>query len=232
MTNDSEHIQEQLDFNCCSTPRGTLYYDLDCLTSDQQQNLNEYKISEARENEIYLSKHPEIGGLIVLALQNVLQLRPRTNVEECVGRFFMQSRTELENALQEYFESREPRVYEGNSAVCLREESINSLLEEGEEEESEERQQDENKKDVSIRMLDIVLQETFERLGLTDNDRILQKPLIETAPECMSVKETMHDVNMNPDKEPVLKYLLNTQDEDDQVEHDENSSADKAENSQ
>lgn len=60
MADDSLEVTDKLEFHPCDTPRGSQYYDLKALTVEQQEQLNELKLKMIREDEIYLSNHPEV----------------------------------------------------------------------------------------------------------------------------------------------------------------------------
>lgn len=60
MADDSLEIFEEFEFHPCDTPRGTQYYNLKALTEEQQVKLNDLKTRIVREDEVYLSAHPEV----------------------------------------------------------------------------------------------------------------------------------------------------------------------------
>lgn len=64
MADASEKITEEMDFHPCNTPRGMLYYDVQAITTDQQEKLSQLKRNIVREDEIYLAAHPEVKILI------------------------------------------------------------------------------------------------------------------------------------------------------------------------
>ncbi|KAK4874820.1 hypothetical protein RN001_014180 [Aquatica leii] len=205
MTDDTEFIQTHIDFHPCSTPHGTLHYDLKYLTPNQQNFLNEYKYIEIRENEKYLAQHPEIRALIVLALRSVLRAKPRINVHHHIGEFFSRPRSDLESAVKKYLKEREPYVSEGDSAVRLHEESAESVVDE--------------EKDVPREILDTVLQKAFERLGLNlnDDDWDLQEIVNKITPSESIVKKIISELMDNTvaegDRE-ILQYLSTLHDDD------------------
>lgn len=53
-------MDDESTFHPCNTPRGTLYYNLDTLTDDQQEELNDLKVNIVRDNYKYLAAHPEV----------------------------------------------------------------------------------------------------------------------------------------------------------------------------
>ena len=62
-----------------NNPRGTEAYDLGALSPDQQLQLNDQKIQTRKENEAYLSDHPEIYAVLDEAMQLLLTQKPDTD---------------------------------------------------------------------------------------------------------------------------------------------------------
>lgn len=66
MADDTIEIREPVDSHPCDTPRGTLYYNLEVLTKDQQLKLNKLKRDTIRSDEKYLAAHPEVIKLLII----------------------------------------------------------------------------------------------------------------------------------------------------------------------
>ncbi|XP_068693926.1 RIIa domain-containing protein 1-like [Montipora capricornis] len=61
--------------------------DTGALTPEQQQKLNEFKISSRFQNEKYLREHPEVSCLLSGFLGSILRERPE-NVREFASNYF------------------------------------------------------------------------------------------------------------------------------------------------
>ncbi|XP_023290444.1 uncharacterized protein LOC111674385 [Orussus abietinus] len=105
MADDSFEILEVHPFHPTDPPYGMRNYDVGCLSAEQKLILNKVKMSQRRQNEIYLSAHPEIRGLISILLRYVLRKKPRENVHETVGEFFNRPRFKLASDLLKYLEA-------------------------------------------------------------------------------------------------------------------------------
>ncbi|EZA60018.1 hypothetical protein X777_15300 [Ooceraea biroi] len=82
-------------FHPADPPHGMQNYDVEALTRDQKQALNEMKMITRRENEIYFNSHPEIKSLITILLRHVLSKQPLIDIPEVVGAFFNRPRREI-----------------------------------------------------------------------------------------------------------------------------------------
>ena len=82
-----------------NNPRGTEKYDLGALSPEQQLQLNDQKIQTRKENEEYLSKHPEIYATIGESLQYLLTVRPKNGEEirKLLADFFKEKAVEEES---------------------------------------------------------------------------------------------------------------------------------------
>jgi len=61
--------------------------DVGALTPEQQQKLNDFKITTRFGNERYLREHPEVSCLLTGFLGSILQERPE-NVREFASKYF------------------------------------------------------------------------------------------------------------------------------------------------
>ncbi|XP_076278305.1 uncharacterized protein LOC143208106 [Lasioglossum baleicum] len=82
---------------------GSRNYDIGALSRRQKKKLNLRKTTVRKENEIYLTMHPEIKGLISLLLKCILCSRPDINIHETVGEFFNRPRRQILLELLDYF---------------------------------------------------------------------------------------------------------------------------------
>ncbi|XP_044751262.1 uncharacterized protein LOC123311409 [Coccinella septempunctata] len=132
MADDSLPVDQPMKYHPTDSPRGTLYYNLEELTENQQIQLNALKINTIREDEKYLATHPEVRAIIVLLLRVLLRRRPMIKVHEFIAKFFNRSESDIADDVQEYLDSRKDHVYEDRSAVEI---SVNRKIMKGEREE-------------------------------------------------------------------------------------------------
>ncbi|XP_033222571.1 uncharacterized protein LOC117176440 [Belonocnema kinseyi] len=102
MANECPNVLNQRAFHPTDPLQGMRNYDLGSLSQKQKEMLNHMKISQRKENEIYLHKHPEIKGLISILLRYVLIKKPAFDVHQIVGAFFARSRNIIAKDLLEY----------------------------------------------------------------------------------------------------------------------------------
>lgn len=77
-----------------NNPRGTESYDLGALSPDQQLQLNDQKIQTRKENEAYLTEHPEIYAVLDEAMQLLLTQKPEDD-------------SAIRNLLADFFKSKQ-----------------------------------------------------------------------------------------------------------------------------
>lgn len=61
MANNSLNISIPIKFEIKAAPRGMTDYDPKALSSEQQRELNLYKLDIRKENIMYLKDHPEVS---------------------------------------------------------------------------------------------------------------------------------------------------------------------------
>ncbi|KAK9879763.1 hypothetical protein WA026_006825 [Henosepilachna vigintioctopunctata] len=149
MADDTFSVTNFTPFHPADTPRGTLYYNLDELTSSQQSKLNDLKIDTIREDHKYLAKNPEIRAIIALLLRKLMRHRPIIKIHEFIARFFSRSSADIQEEILEYLDQRETKSIK--EKLSIKEES---------EEYIEVTQKAPEKKEISIEQsLDIICSE-------------------------------------------------------------------------
>ncbi|XP_045470663.1 uncharacterized protein LOC123677954 isoform X2 [Harmonia axyridis] len=119
MADDSWHVDEPMKYHPTDSPRGTLFYNLEELTEDQQIQLNALKINTIRDDEKYLAAHPEIRAIVVLLLRVLLRRRPMIKIHEFIAKFFNRSESDIADDVQAYLYNRKDHVYEDLEAVQI-----------------------------------------------------------------------------------------------------------------
>ncbi|XP_019755999.2 uncharacterized protein LOC109534693 [Dendroctonus ponderosae] len=130
MADRSYHSTNPMDFHPCDTPRGMDYFDLACLTKEQQQRLNNHKIEVVRQHQKFLYRNPEIRAVIHVIMKKILLERPSHDVDRFIGNYFLHNWEAISEEVKKYVEMMPGKPSADESKIQIKEDK-HVKLEEG-----------------------------------------------------------------------------------------------------